>query len=327
MIHARNYASGIRGARLAALVDPAGEALAAACKELEVASGYADYTAALGSRDVDAVVVVAPTVLHREIVIAAARAGKHIFCEKPMAMDVEECDAMIAACRSTKVRLQIGFMRRFDRGLREVKRRIEAGEIGEVVLVKSMTRGPSVPQRWMLDLRKSNGVLAEVNSHDIDTLRWYAASDVEEVSAIAGNYRCPDARAEFPDFYDTFVLNARFASGALGCIDGAASVGYGYDARVEVLGTAGVIRAGDIADGTVTSVARGRGVARPAVSSWRGLFEQAYRAEAEAFVRSVLEGSEPEVTGNDGKMAVAVVNAGNRSIAERRPVRLDEVSR
>jgi predicted dehydrogenase len=323
MIHARNYASGIRGARLVALVDPVAEALAAACKELEVASGFPDYDSAIASRDVDAVVVVAPTVSHREIVVAAARAGKHVFCEKPMAMDVAECDEMIAACGAAKVRLQIGFMRRFDRGLREVKRRIEAGEIGDVVLVKSMTRGPSVPQPWMLDLRKSNGVLAEVNSHDIDTLRWLAASDVVEVSAIAGNYRCLGARAEFPDFYDTFAMTARFRTGALGCIDGAASVGYGYDTRVEVLGTDGVIRAGDIADGTVVTSGRGRGVVRPAVSSWRGLFEQAYRAEAEAFVRSVLEGTEPEVTGHDGRMAVAVVNAGNRSIAEKRPVAVE----
>ncbi len=274
---------------------------------------------------VDAVVVVAPTAYHCGIVRDAAAAGKHVFCEKPMAMSSAECDAMIAACGSAGVKLQIGFMRRFDRSFREAKRRIEAGDIGQVVLVKSLTRGPSVPQPWMLDIGKSNGVLAEINSHDIDTLRWYTGSDFEEVSAVAGNYRCPGVRREFPQFYDTVVMTVRFQNGMLGCVDGAASVGYGYDARVEVLGTDGLLQAGEIADTSVVTVGRNQAVVRPAVTSWRGLFDEAYRAEDQAFVCAILDDAEPQVTGNDGRMAVRAVNAGNRSIAERRAVRLDEV--
>ena len=122
---------------------------------------------------VDAVVVVTPTSLHREVVLAAAKAGKHVLCEKPMAMDVRECDDMIDACARASVKLQIGFMRRYDESFRAAKERVDAGEIGEVVLVKSLTHGPSVPQEWMYDIAKSNGPLAEVNSHDIDAARWF----------------------------------------------------------------------------------------------------------------------------------------------------------
>jgi predicted dehydrogenase len=242
-----------------------------------------------------------------------------------MALNVADCDRMIAACEKAGSKLQIGFMRRFDRSFRELKSRIEAGEIGDVVQLRSVTHGPSVPQPWMLDIHKSNGLLAEINSHDIDTLRWYAGSEFAEVYALAGNFRCGEVKKEYPDFYDTLVMTVRFESGAQGCIDGAASVGYGYDARVEVLGTRGILFAGRIEDSTVVAVTKTGGVRRPSVASWRGLFREAYRAEAESFVQAVAADREPEVTGNDGRMAVKIVNAGNRSILERRLVRLNEV--
>lgn len=325
MIHARNYATGIGGSRLVALVDPVESLAVDACRELAVKKHYLDYHDALADAEVDAVVVATPTQFHPEVVLAAARAGKHVFCEKPMALNVADCDRMIAACQKAAVKLQIGFMRRFDRSFRELKSRIDEGEIGEVVQVRSVTHGPSVPQPWMVDIHKSNGLLAEINSHDIDTLRWYTGSEFEEVYALAANFRCGEVRKEYPDFYDTLVMTVRFQSGAQGCIDGAASVGYGYDARVEVLGTQGILFAGQVEDSTVVAVTKSGGVRRPAVASWRGLFGEAYRTEAEAFVQAVVDDREPEVTGNDGKMAVKIVNAGNRSILEKRPVRLPDV--
>ena len=318
MIHARTFARGIDGARLVAMVDPVQEAVDAACQELE--TGYLDYRDALKDDAVDAVVVVTPTVYHKDIVIAAADAGKHILCEKPMAMTVEECDAMIDATERNKVKLQIGFMRRFDRSFLQAKERIDRGEIGEVVLVKSLTHGPSVPQPWMYDIRKSNGPLAEVNSHDIDTVRWFTGSEISEVYAVAGNYRCPEAQEEFPDFYDNVVMNCRFENGMQGVIDGAVSVKYGYDARVEVLGTRGIMFIGHLDDTSVVVGNDQQHLVGPSVKSWCNLFIDAYAGEDRAFVECILEDSEPKVTGHDGKMAVKVVNAGNTSIIEKKPV-------
>jgi len=323
MIHARNFAGRVAGAELVALVDTQRDALEESCRELGVRAAYLDYREALTDPAVDAVVVVVPTVFHSSVVTAAAAAGKHVLCEKPMAMTVPECDRMIDACGAAGVRLQIGFMRRFDDSFVAARQRIDAGEIGDVVLVKSLTHGPSVPQEWMYDIKASNGPLAEVNSHDIDTLRWFAGSEIEEVYAIGGNFRCPEARAAHPDFYDNVSMVCRFADGRQGFIDGAVSVGYGYDARAEIVGTRGVMFVGRIAQDGVVGCSTGAGIVRPFVKSWRNLFMDAYLGEDQAFIDCIRAGSEPRVRGIDGRMAVAVVNAGNLSIAERRPVRVE----
>ncbi|MCU0978146.1 MAG: Gfo/Idh/MocA family oxidoreductase [Pirellulaceae bacterium] len=324
LIHARNFAAGrIAGARLVALVEPVAEARQKACQELELDTAYAGHAQALADPRVDAVVVATPTTFHRAIVVAAAQAGKHILCEKPMATNARECDEMIAAAAAARVRLQIGFMRRFDAGFVAAKQRVDAGEIGQVVLVKSLTHGPTTPKPWMYDIRTSLGPLAEVNSHDIDSVRWFTGSEFEEVYAIGGNYRSPDARQQYPDFYDNVILVARMRNGMQGSISGAQGVKYGYDARCEILGEKGLITVGGLAANAVVShTADGSRAA--VVQSWMNLFLDAYRAEDEDFVRCVLENREPRAGGRDGKAAVMVVNAGNQSIAERTPVRLGE---
>jgi predicted dehydrogenase len=322
MIHARNFAKGASNAKLVAVADPDEEAAQKACRELDLSTYYLDYQEALHDDQIDAVVVVSPTVYHKDIVVAAATAGKHILCEKPMAMTVAECDEMIKAVEKNQVKLQIGFMRRFDKSFMYAKERVVAGEIGDVVLVKSLTRGPSIPQRWQYDIKKSNGPLAEVNSHDIDTLRWFTESEFKEVYVIGGNYRCPEAEEEFPDFYDNVVMTASFENGMQGCIDGAVSVRYGYDARVEIVGTKGVIFVGRLRENEVIVCNKDAGIVTPFMETWRTLFSDAYQREDQEFIACIIEDKSPRVTGIDGKMAVKVVNAGNQSIRENRPVKL-----
>ena len=335
MIHARNFASKVGGAQLVALADPAKEALEAAAQELGVKALYADPLKAMENPAVDAVVVASPTIFHKDIVVAAAAAGKHVLCEKPMATTVAACEEMIAATDKARVKLQLGFVRRYDRSFLAAKEAIDRGQIGAVVCVKSLTHGPSIPKAWQYDLRKSLGPLAEVNSHDIDTLRWITGSEFREVHAIAGNYRCPEAKAEFPDFYDNLILIASFENGMQGFIGGAVSVRYGYDARVEVLGQRGVVFIGELfgAGGSQMrySGSGGPGFAvctdrnemtHPIARSWRDLFAEAYLREDISFVECILQDKTPVATGHDGMMAVTVVEAGNRSIIERRPVRL-----
>jgi myo-inositol 2-dehydrogenase/D-chiro-inositol 1-dehydrogenase/scyllo-inositol 2-dehydrogenase (NAD+) len=253
MGHARNFAFGINGARLVAIAEPNATIRATASAELKGVQAYAHYEELLQNKDVHAVFIVTPTAFHRDIAVRAAQAGKHIFCEKPMAMTAPECQDMIAAAKTADVKLQIGFMRRFDRNFVEAKARIERGEIGQVVQVKSLTHGPSTPQPWMYDIKKSNGPLAEVNSHDIDTIRWFTGSDIASVYALGGNYRCPDARAAFPDFYDNVLVLAHFENNMQGMIGGAQGVKYGYDARVEILGTEGILFVGQLEDSSIVS--------------------------------------------------------------------------
>ncbi|MCL2684477.1 MAG: Gfo/Idh/MocA family oxidoreductase, partial [Synergistaceae bacterium] len=311
----------VPGARLVAVADPFEEARRAACDTLGIDLCYKDYRDALENPEIQALVVVTPTVFHRDTVIDAAASGRHILCEKPMAINESECRDMIDATKEQGVKLQIGFMRRFDAGFRQAKEVVESGAIGDVVMVRSNTRGPSVPQPWMYDLAKSNGPLAEVNSHDIDTLRWFTGSEFCSVYAIGGNFRSPQASAEFPEFYDNVVLISSFANGCQGMIDGAQGVGYGYDARTEVLGTKGCVFIGRLREhSVVTCTTDSHEGVYPVVQSWRQLFEPAYLAEDVAFINSIANDTLPEVTGIDGMMAVRVVNAGNRSIIEKRIV-------
>jgi myo-inositol 2-dehydrogenase/D-chiro-inositol 1-dehydrogenase/scyllo-inositol 2-dehydrogenase (NAD+) len=327
MIHARSFATGrVPHAALVAIAEPVDDARSAASRELELDRTYTHYQDALADPRVDAVVVATPSELHCAIVVAAAQAGKHILCEKPMAMNAAECDQMLAAVERAGVKLQIGFMRRFDASFVAAQQRIAAGEIGRVVQVKSLTHGPTTPKPWMYDIRQSNGPLSEVNSHDIDTVRWVSGSEFTEVYALAGNYRSPGARQQYPDFYDNVVLSARLENGMQGVICGAQGVQYGYDARCEILGERGLITVGSLAATTVVAHTVG-GSTASIVRSWTDLFLDAYRAEDEDFVRCIREDAVPRAGGRDGKAAVMVVNAGNRSIMARRPVRLSEEGR
>lgn len=319
MIHGVNFASRLPGARVAAVVEPDERLRREAKKALdldECLETFDDYRQALTRDTFDAVVVATPTEFHRDIVVASAEAGKHVLCEKPMALNTADCDAMIAACARAGVKLQIGFMRRFDAGFRQAFSRLEAGEIGRLVHVRSLTHGPSIPKPWMYDIAKSNGPLAEVNSHDIDTVRWFAGDEVSEIYAMAGNYRSPDALEEYPDFYDQIHLSLKFCQGTQGSISGAQGVRYAYDARAEIIGTEGILFVGGLRAPLVTSVNRDREIKSTAVESWRDLFAQAYLEEDRAFIESIIEDSPSPVTGEDGKAAVQIVMAGNQSVRE-----------
>ena len=322
MIHARNFASRVPHAKMIAVSDVVEESARQAAAELGHSAWHADWRDILANSAIDAVIVVTPTKFHHEIVIAAAKAKKHILCEKPMAMNREECLAMNEAAKANGINLQIGFMRRFDANFKRAKELVCSGAIGQVVTVKSLTRGPSTPLEWMYDIAKSNGPLAEVNSHDIDTLRWFTESDAESLYAMAGNFRCEEARARYPDFYDTVLMNVRMKNGMLGNIDGAQGVQYGYDARVDIVGTEGHIEIGGLEGSNTLLYTKDKLFRGDTVKSWTNLFYEAYVNEDISFVESIINGKPPEVSGEDGMAAVDIVRAGNESIRTGQVVRL-----
>ena len=195
---------------------------------------------------------------------------------------------------------------------------IEAGEIGQIVSVKSHTRGPSKPKEWMYDISVSNGPLGEVCSHDIDTVRWFTGSEISSLYAVGGNYRNKEIAEQYPDFYDNVIMSVEFENGMQGVVEGAQYVQYGYDARVEILGTEGVISLGDIHEKKVITCTKHHQVKRPTMHSWTYLFKDAYVAEDTAFVKAILENTEVKATGYDGKMAVRIVKIGNESLKEKK---------
>jgi len=322
MIHARNFMNKVPNAHMAAVVDVMEDAAKAAAAELGITVWNTDYRKVLDNDDIHAVIVVSPTNLHKDIVIDCANAKKHIFCEKPMAINAKECDEMIEACEKNGVKLQIGFMRRHDSSFKEAKRLLDEGSIGDLVQIHSCTRGPSKPRPWMYDIKKSNGILAEVNSHDIDAIRWFAGSEINELYAVAGNFRNPEAALQYPDYYDSVLMNGTFENGVQFSIDGAAYVQYGYDSKMEVIGTKGVIHVGRSDAEFVQCTTVENGTSTPFITSWMKLFLDAYLAEDISFVEAVLNDQQPKVTGQDGRYAVRIVEAGNCSIQTKSIVRI-----
>lgn len=324
MIHAHSFKGSVAGSRLAAICDPDPERLRSAARALGYPACYERYEDALEDPAVDAVAVVTPTALHHDVVLAAAAAGKHVLCERPMATTPAECDEMIEACEKAGVKLQIGFMRRFDPGFRRMKELLDAGEAGEPTLVKALTHGPGEPHTSIYDAARSDGPLADANSHDFDTLRWLVGSEVAWVHAVGHNFRSPEMAEAYPDYYDTAACLLEFENGVLGMVEGSQYVRYGYDARAEVLGTTGHLSVGTQQANSVV-LARGDGqLVEDSMPTWRTLFSAAYIAEDEAFVRCVAEDGEPEVTGHDGRAALVLVECALRSLREGRPVTVGE---
>jgi predicted dehydrogenase len=281
---------------------------------------------ALEESDFEAVVITTPTPTHLPLTALAANNGKHVFLEKPMALNLKECDEINSVVQINHVLLQVGFMRRFDPEFVAVAQRIEAGEIGQPMMIKSNTHGPGLPPPWARDLRTSNGMLAEVNSHDWDTVRWMMGSNLLRVYTEVANFKGAANGVDTPNFYDNVLVNCKFESGGLGLISGVCPCGYGYDARVEIIGEKGIIQLGTLeGQAVVVCTNRDQGLIRPIVRTWPERFAWAYIYELEHFVQCVQTQSTPRAGGADGKWAVAGVLAGTKSFLEERPVYLKEI--
>ena len=325
-VHASSLTRSIPAGELVAAVDPVRKALDATSDEFGVEARFESLEAALDWGRFDAVVITTPTFTHRSLAVPAAEAGKHIFVEKPMALSLDECDEMIAAAGRHGVVLQIGFMRRFDPEFAAAYERIQTGEIGQPMLIKSLTHGPGLPPPWARDLKTSNGMLAEVNSHDWDCVRWLMGANPERVYAEVANFKGAAHQVDTPNFYDNVLVNIRFESGGLGSISGICPCEYGYDARVEIVGERGIIQIGEMkGQAVVVCTDRDHGLVTPIYRTWPERFAWAYIREMEHFLHCIRTGTPPRITGADGRWAVACVLAGTRSFLEERPVRLSEV--
>jgi len=313
-VHALGLKNNIPEAELVAVVDKDEEAAKKLAKEFELKMYFKDYREALDWGKFDAIIITTPTFTHKAITVNAAKAEKHIFCEKPMTLTLKEADSMIQETKRAKVKLQVGFMRRFDRGFLAAKEKVKEGAIGEPLLIKSTGRGPELPPEWAWDIKKSSGMLAEVGSHDFDTLRWFVEGEFEKIDAFAGNYKCSQIKERYPDFYDHAVVIAQFQNGRLGMLDVGCPVGYGYDARMELLGTKGVIFVGKIKDNQVMVCTKGSGAVSSIYNSWKSRFKDAYIDELRHFIDVIKRDEEPFVTGEDGKKVVEAVAAANKSI-------------
>jgi predicted dehydrogenase len=322
LVHARNFAEGIAGAHLAGLADPDPDALVRAAAEVVCEQTFPEPLDGIADDRVGAVVIASPTPTHAELAVAALEAGKHVLCEKPLASSLEGAAVIARAAAASNAVFLMGFMRRFHADFVVLANRVAAGEIGEPLLVRSTGRGPGLPPEWALDPEVSGGLVAEVNSHDLDTVRWLSGQEFESAYALGRAAKRPELAERFPGFVDLLAATFELSGGALAQIDGACPADYGYDARIEVYGSEGVILAGDPRRNSTLLIRADGAVVEP-VRSWRELFAEAYRSEDAHLVAAACGNEAPRTTLEDGVRALEAVVAVNRSLAERSPVTLE----
>ncbi len=315
--HAQNLRRALPGAKLVAIVDTDRRRARQMGAELEIEGIYTEIEGVLARKDVDAVVIASPAKFHPEGIRKAAAAGKHVLCEKPIAITMAEADAALAAVAKTGVRLQIGHMRRYDPAYVDARRRIEAGEIGEPVLFKSLGRDREPPPLAYFRSGLNGMLFLDSSLHEFDLARWLMGDEVVEVHAF-GAVRVFPELAQCNDI-DTGVVNLRFAQGALGQVESFRHARYGYDIRTEVVGSKGTVQIGALG-GTPVSVLTDEGARRDIVGHYLERFADAYLAEVRDFVETLQSGREPRVTGEDGRRALAIALAAERSYREARPV-------
>ncbi|MBI4785923.1 MAG: inositol 2-dehydrogenase [Chloroflexi bacterium] len=322
-VHAENLAYRIPEARVEAIADVIVEPAQKLASDLGITNVFQDPRAILENKDIDAIIICSSTDTHAQLMDDAAANGKHIFCEKPIALDLAKIDRALAAVEKAGVKLQIGFNRRFDPSFKRVRDLVASGELGEPHILRITSRDPAPPP--IAYVQVSGGIFLDMTIHDFDMARYLMGSEVEEVYAAANVLVEPEI-GKAGDV-DTAVITLRFANGALGVIDNSRKAVYGYDQRVEVFGSKGVaIAENKTPDSVVKSDTAGVHAALP-LHFFVERYAEAYVQEMRAFVQAVLEDRTPPVTGLDGRVPVVIGYAAKKSAEENRPVRLSEIDR
>lgn len=306
-------------AHLAAIADVRPEVAEAQALEYGLTRWYDDHRSLLDQDDIQAVVIASPTSTHREIIVQAAQAGKDIFCEKPVALTLEDTDAALEAVKKAGVKLQLGFMRRFDAGYAEAKKKIDEGAIGQPVTFKAIGRDPFCPKLEYADPDVSGGLILDMAIHDFDLARWLMGSEVKRVYSEGGTLVFPELNTVGD--IDNAVVSLLFENGSLGNVEVSRNALYGYDIRTEVLGSEGGLMIGYFQQTPLLLLTR-KGITHDMVSYIIERFGEAYRRQIQHFVDCVQQGKEPEVGGMDGRAAVEIGLAATISFNEGRPVEL-----
>ncbi|WP_172193369.1 Gfo/Idh/MocA family oxidoreductase [Actinomyces faecalis] len=321
--HARAIALDVPTAQLVAVVDPREQAAQALAQPLG-ARAESDATALIDSEDIDGVVITTPAALHRDLIVAAAQAGKHVFTEKPITTELDEAHECVEAARQAGVVLQVGFNRRFAPGFIAARQAVDDGRVGTPQLLRSLTRDPG-PYSGDPARTPAWTIFLETLIHDFDTLRWLnPGAEVTEVTAHADALIRPQARES--GFLDTSVVTLRFDNGAFATAEASFSATYGYDVRGEVFGDGGMATAGSPRTSNMDYYGPA-GVSYDTSRADTDLLHSAYVGELSAFTQ-VINGAElPVPTGADGVKALQIAHAAIRSIQDNRTVAIKEIAR
>jgi predicted dehydrogenase len=308
--HAESLRRNVPEAKLVAVADVFEDRARQTAAELEIDHFYKSLDAMLENKDIAAILIATPDKFHAQAVVKAAAAGKDILCEKPLALNMADAHIALAAVSKADIRLQVGFMRRYDPAYAAAMKRIEAGEIGSPVIFKSVGRDKDQPPIAAYEANV-NGMIFYTNTiHDFDLARWMMSDEVTQVHSYTTSTIRPEV-AKYGDVVAS-VVNLQYARGAIGNIESYAQAVYGYDVRTEIIGSKGAILVGSL-DRTPAVFLTSRGGERMLADHFLSRFADAYLAEVTDFVHNMLHDHEPRVTGDDGLKALAIAVAAEES--------------
>lgn len=301
--HANNLATQVPGAELIAICDVNEEALQKVSTELGIPHTYTDFEEMCKNDDIDAIAIISPSFLHTTQIELAMKYGKHVFCEKPLGTDVAQCkEAEKVVEAYPNLIFQLGFMRRFDKSYREAKRRIDNGDIGRVVLVRSYTQDPRATIESTLKFAPhSGGQFLDMCVHDIDLIRWFTGSNIKDLWAIGGVFEFPLYR-ELNDG-DNVCAMVQCENEAMGFMFAGRTAAHGCNVETEIIGTHGTLRIGSVASKNMLEIMTEHGVSRELYSDFMFRWHEAFIDEMREFISCIRENRKPDVTVYDGTFA------------------------
>jgi myo-inositol 2-dehydrogenase/D-chiro-inositol 1-dehydrogenase len=319
-VHTRNIARLIPEADLVAVCDIRLEVAQAVADELGIQRVVKDYHELLADKEIEAILIATSTNTHSFIMKDVAAAGKHIFCEKPLALELDKIDEALAAVEKAGVKLQVGFNRRFDKSFRQVHEIVESGDIGRPCILHITNRDPDFPS--MEFMRVSGGMFLDMTIHDFDMAR-FQVGEIDEVYATGSVLIEPELK-EFGDI-DTNVVTLKFANGTVGAIDNSRKAVYGYDQRLEVFCSNGTAMANNESENTAVKGNPGGFHSARLPHFFIQRYAPCYVDEVRQFIECVREDKPTPTTGKDGRAAVVLGYAAWKSLHENRPVKVSEI--
>ncbi|HUH92090.1 MAG TPA: Gfo/Idh/MocA family oxidoreductase [Casimicrobiaceae bacterium] len=321
--HARNLAQRVPGARLVAACSPVAEEREWAKSALGVEAPHAHYRDLLARSDVDAVFLVTPTALHPQQIVEALQAGKHVFCEKPLALDLDDCRRVEAeAARHPKLKVMIGYGRRFDPSYADAYAKVRSGAIGTAFLVRSQNLDMNDPSGFFVRFAPtSGGIFLDCSVHDIDLARWFLGSPKPLRAFAAGTIALHEGLREFGDV-DNGIATCEFEGGKLACFYASRTMAHGHESATEVFGTHGRLWIGANPRLNRVEISDAHGVRNECTPTFYERFEEAFLRETIEFVQAVAEDRAPALTLRDATEATRIGIALRESLSSRRIVEL-----
>jgi inositol 2-dehydrogenase len=320
--HAENLRRAVPEANLIAVADVAAGRAAQVASELEIERSFSRLEEMLACPGIEAVVIATPDKFHAKAIQIAAAAGKDILCEKPIAVTLDDAQAALAAVEKAKVRLQIGFMRRYDPPYLAAMKRIEAGEIGDPVIFKSIGRDKDIPPLAAYQSMINGMLFYNSTIHDFDLARWLMRDEVSEVQA----YTTVSIRPEVAQYGDIVAgtVNLKYAHGAIGNVESYVQSIYAYDVRTEIIGSKGSIFVGSLQKTPATFLSA-HGGTEILADHFLSRFADAYLTEMKDFVHNMVHDRPPQVSGADGLKSLAIAVAAEQSHLQGKPCKVDAV--